>query len=59
MYLDPFTVYVTCGPYATCDNDILSYTPLDDLCNAIKTEAPDVVIMVILAKKYFIFKLYI
>jgi len=42
---DPFTVYVTCGPYATCDNDILSYTPLDDLCSAIKTEAPDVVIM--------------
>ena len=40
-----FTVYVACGPYATCD-DTLSYTPLEDLMNTIETEAPDVLIMV-------------
>lgn len=40
-----FTVFVTSGPFATCDENILSYTPLDDLLNTVETEAPDVLIM--------------
>lgn len=52
-----FTVFVTSGPFATCDENILSYTPLDDLLNTVETEAPDVLIMVILKTPFCVIAL--
>lgn len=40
-----FTLYATCGPYATNDTETLSYTPLENLLEVIQNEKPDVLIM--------------
>jgi len=40
-----FTLYAACGPYATNDTEILSYTPLENLMEIIQKEKPDVLIM--------------
>jgi len=39
------TVYVSCGPYATNDTEVLAYTPLDNLLETVQCEVPDVVVM--------------
>eukprot|EP00112_Aurelia_sp_Birch-Aquarium-sp1_P011868 Seg2494.2 transcript_id=Seg2494.2/GoldUCD/mRNA.D3Y31 product="DNA polymerase alpha subunit B" protein_id=Seg2494.2/GoldUCD/D3Y31 len=38
-----FTVYITCGPYATTDT--LSHAPLSDFLNIVESDRPDLVIM--------------
>ena len=40
-----FAMYVTCGPYAANDDEVLSYAPLDNFLEVVQSEVPDVVIM--------------